>query len=406
MEDIKHNSFGTSYNFRKEGLIVIKTTDQAIRLKSWVKQVPPILLGFYYGSTVSLVDSVLKISIFSLVPGPNCLPKTLNINKLRSHPVIQSLEIFPLYDDDFSIEFRKLIFWLESADNKFDKTWEPLKTLTSLKSLLDRDPAIITVLRSIYESRYKLFPSSFNLPTTVTKLAGTRSDKFSKISALQVRDTIIKLAEVAYEAAISGNLEKCLDELLLTESTSASDNLLFKIDSWLDRGLFYQDIFKHDFNKIHSVGSKTDQPVPRIISLCDSDMVNLPEIRDELKTLIISLTDLNQPPVIDFRKLIRIYNQVSVLINKDLLELDSSGGTSWPALVVDSSKQLVNLQPIENLKLTTCDQLTISLCRPEIVDLSKEEAMEVLIYIEGLTDFEQTKYLNIKNALVEMLKQQ
>ena len=215
---------------------------------------------------------------------------------------------------------------------------------------------------------------------------------------------MIELAETAYEAALRGKLESCLDKLLAHDyTTMASAELLIKINSWLDRGVFFQDEFRKEFGELFGADKSpsTDGDLPKVLSLCDHDTVNLPEIRTELKNLVVSLTSANQPSTIDFRLLIQIHNQIANLINEETLTI-AGAGTSWPALVVDCPDQLVTMRS----KLKACNQLVFSLCRPQIVDVSEEEVMEVLLYLEGLDEVEQTKYLNIKNALLETLKQQ
>lgn len=406
MDDLKQDRSADNFNFGQEGLVVVNTSDQAIRLSAWVNQVPEALLGFYY---TSAPDSELKVKLFDLISG-NTSPLTKNVipfSALSELETVISVKVFPLVSDtkEPGVNFRKLVYWLETGLDTYPEAMvklksrsEPwhIKSFTELKldeEFEEEEICPELVLRTIYDGRHVLCMRSFDLP-----LSPKASNP--KLTAQRARNKIIELAEAAYEAGLSESLEAELNNILKRDrSTVAAKDLLKKVNAWLNRGIFLQDEFRQDFSKIFGDTSDTADN-PRVITCCERDAATLPTIRTEIKELISGLTSASEPPVINFRNLIKIHNEISHLIGEETLVIDGNG-TSWPALVVDSPDS--NLVCMTS-KLKSHNQLIFSLCRPAISDISKPEAAEVLLYLEGLDTAEQLKYLNIKHALIEYLK--
>jgi len=400
MEDLKRSD-QNDLNLGKQGIIVINTSDQAVRITAWINQVPDKILGFYY-----TFDSKIKIKLFDLVSGNAYFgitdrKDTIELPDLLKIETIISAKIFPLIRGGDN--FRKLIYWLDTGLEEHPELFNSRLTDTvwridSFEKLDLTNPGDkLTpeiVLRSIYNDRYRLFATPFEMPVNVKEV-----DR--RVTAKRVRDTIINFAEVAYTTECGNGVTGYLDDILKRDhKTDQCENLLTMVNSWLNKGIFLHDRFKLEYSKIFGEDVVSDVPKPKIITFCDEHSAILPDILVEIKEMICTITGDQQPPTINYRNLIKIYNQLSHLLSGETLAIEGSG-TSWPALIVDSpSSDLVTMTS----RLKTHNKLVFSMCNPKIFDLSKQEAVEVLLFLEGLDSTAQTRFLNIKNALVEYLK--
>lgn len=397
MEDLKRSD-QNDLNLGKQGIIVINTSDQAVRLTAWINQVPDKILGFYY-----TFDSQIKIKLFDLVSGNAYFgitdrKDTIELPDLLKIETIISAKIFPLIHGGDN--FRKLIHWLDTGLEEHpelfnsrltDTVWsiDSFEKLDLTESGVNLSPEI--VLRSIYHNRHRLFSTPFEIPIN-PKYVDRR------VTAKRIRDTIINFAEVAYTAECGNGVTTYLDDILKRDhKTDQCENLLTMVNSWLDKGIFLHDRFKLEYSRIFELDTKPDIPKPKVITLCDEHDAILPDILVEIKEMICTITGDRQPPIINYRNLIKIHNQLSHLLTGETLSIEGSG-TSWPALIVDSPRSdLVTMTS----RLKTHNELVFSICNPKIFDLSKQEAVEVILFLEGLESTAQTRFLNIKNALVE-----
>jgi len=400
MEDLKRSD-QHDLNFGKQGLIVISSLDQAVRITAWINQVPDKILGFYY-----TFESQIKIKLFDLVSGNAYIGftdtrKTIELSELLNLKTVTNATVFPLLRGGDN--FRKLLHWLDTGleehPDLFNTTikeinWhiDSFETLDLTNSGDNLSPEI--VLRSIYDNRHRLFSTSFDLPITTKEI-----DR--RVTAKRVRDTIINFAEVAYTAESDDGVRVYLDDILKRDcKLDQCENLLTMINSWVDGGVFLHDKFKIEYKRIFGSDLRVETPKPKVITFCDEHDTVLPEILIQLKNLVCTMTGERQPPVIDYRNLIRIHNQLSHLLSGEMLTVKGSG-TSWPALVIDSPS---SDSVIMSSRLRDHNDLIFSMCNPKIQDLSRQEAVEVLLFLQGLDSIEQTRYLNIKNAVVDYLK--
>lgn len=401
MEDLEYEDSDDS-DFGQEGIVVITTIDQSLRISAWVNSVPNVLIGFYYMS-----DSEIKIKTFDLIAGNSCslIDCIIGFDELKHLEFIKSIKVYPLLSStNTGVNFRKFIYWLETGlDTKPDTIPEVKHNDWTLESFKDLDMDLESknkvcpefALRTVYKNRHTLFSSPFDLEMEITP----STDKHKRSSATRVRDLMLNLTEIVFESSLSGTLEPTFTKLITPDSnTTDTKDLLFKVNSWINHGIFYHNEFREEFSELFSDG-KSEKLSAHVLSMCDRDMVPLSDIRLQLRNVIAGLITQDSTPQINLRNIIKIYNQLSVLINEDVLTVDGRG-TSWSALVVDSPKNKVAMTSV----LKDHNRLVFSLCHPKITGITNEEALEVLLYLEGLDEVEQSRYLNIKHELIEYMK--